>query len=351
MKQLSYLALFCVVAFAACKNGGGSFKKGDKGLEYKIIADGSGNKVSYGSFIQMHIALSLKGARKDTTLSDSRDFMSSIQILDSVSTPPEYYKIISQLRKGDSVVIRRSVDSIFITQPMPPFMKKGDVLYTTVKMVNIFSTKEQADSAQKAELKLSKPRIYKKQLEAIEKDIEKNKAQLAIDDKIISDYLAKNNIKATKTKWGVYVAIQDPGTGAAIDQNSVVSVYYTGKTLDSSIVFDSNTDPKFGVGKPAYEVVMSQFNVVLGWFDGLQQLKNGGKAVFYIPSSLAYGKDGRAPLIKPNDNLVFDIHVSNVISEDEKMAQMEAEQKKMEEMQRLRADSIRKAMEANAPKK
>lgn len=350
MKQLSYLALFCAVALTACKDGG-SFKKGDKGLEYKIIADGSGDKIAYGSFIQLHVTQLLKGARKDSILSDSRDFLASIQTLDSISTPPEYYKIMSQMRKGDSLVIRRKVDSIFTTQPLPPFMKKGDMLYTTVKLVNVFKNKDEADSAQKAEMKLAKPRIYKKQLEAIEKDMQQNKAQLEADDKIISAYLAKNNIKATKTKWGTYVAILSEGTGAPIDNNSVVSVNYTGKTLDSAKVVDSNTDPAFGHVQP-YEVAMSQLGtVMLGWTDGLAQLKNGSKAVFYIPSSLAYGKEGRSPAIKPNDILMFDIQIMNVVSEDEKIAKMEAEQKQMEEAQRLRADSIRKAMEANAPKK
>ena len=64
-------------------------------------------------------------------------------------------------------------------------MKKGKYLYTHVKMVNIFETKEQADSANQAETVMAKPRIYKKQFEEIEKELATKKAQLEADTKLI----------------------------------------------------------------------------------------------------------------------------------------------------------------------
>ena len=53
-----------------------------------------------------------------------------------------------------------------------------------------------------------KPKLFKKQMEDVEKDMDKNKEQLAKDDKIIAEYLAKNNIKAEKTKWGTPILNQ-----------------------------------------------------------------------------------------------------------------------------------------------
>lgn len=345
MKKLTYLALLATAAiFAAC-SGGGSFKKGDKGIEYKLIADGSGKKVEYGQIIQLHLTQSIKGARKDSLLTDTRDYLSNIMMLDSVSTPPEYFKLLIQMRKGDSLVIRRVVDSIFGMSPMPEYMKKGDLLQTTVKLVNIFQNKEEAEKAQKEELKIAKPKIYKKQYEDIEKGLAKEQAQRDKDDKIIAEYLAKNNIKATKAKWGTYVATITEGTGAPITSNTVVSVKYTGRTLDSAKVFDSNIDPKFGHTEP-YDVPMGQLSgLIYGWFDGLMTLRNGSKATFYIPSTLGYGTQGRSPSIKPGDNLVFDIEIVNVVSEEEQMAKMEAMQKMMQEQEQKQGDSIRKAIE------
>lgn len=349
MKQFFYLA-FCILALTACTGG---FKKGDKGLEYKLIAKGSGNKISYGDFIQVHVKQVFSGT-KDTVLYDSHEFMPRIQVFDSVTTPLEYFKVMRNMRIGDSLVVRILSDTLMKRmgeQQMPPFMKKGKFMYTHVKLINIFKTRDQADSANKAERIIMKPRLFKKQLEEIEKEmLPKYKEQLAKDDKIIADYLAKNNIKAQKTKWGTYVSVQSEGTGEKISYNSVVSVNYTGKTLDSASVFDSNIDPKFGHVSP-YEVKIWEIggpnSVILGWIDALQQLKNGSKATIYIPSSLGYGESGNGNKIKPHDNLIFEIEVKEVMSEEAFNARGEQFQqemmRKMQEEEKTRADSIQKA--------
>lgn len=336
MKQFIYLSVICTLALTACTN---SFKKGDDGLEYKIISAGSGKKIGYGNYMQIHIKQVYSGT-KDTVMMDTREYMSRIQVLDSQSTPAAYYKILSQLRKGDSLIIRLLTDSAFknAQAEIPPFMKKGKYLYTHVKMVNIFETKEQADSANQAEAVAAKPRIYKKQLEEIEKDLAGKKVQLDADSRLIEEYLAKNNIKAQKTKWGTYVAIVTEGTGDKLNTSNIASVNYTGRTLDSGRVFDSNTDPKISRGGGPLPVKLGEWGgVILGWTDALLQLKNGSKAMIFIPSSLGYGVNGNGPGIKPNDNLIFDIEVVGVLTEAEFVARQQAMQeemmKKMQESQ------------------
>lgn len=340
MKQFIYLSAICMLVLSACT---GSFKKGDKGLEYKIISEGSGKKIGYGNFMQIHIKQVYAGD-KDSVLLDTRDFMPRIQVFDSVNTPMSYYKIISQMRKGDSLILRLLTDSAFADakQEMPPFMKKGKYLYTHVKMVNFFETKEQADSANKAESVVAKPKIYKKQIEEIEKDLASKKAQIDVDSKIIEDYLSKNNIKATKTKWGTYVAITTEGTGNKITNSSIATVNYTGSSLDSGVVFDSNIDPKFNHVQP-YDVNIAEIgSVILGWTDALMQLKKGSKATVYIPSSLGYGVNGNGEKIKPNANLVFNIEVSDVSTEEEMAAKQKIMQEEMmKQMQQQAPDSSR----------
>lgn len=333
MKQILYLSVTCMLILSACT---GSFKKGDNGLEYKIIAAGKGEKIGYGNYMQIHIK-QVYGGTKDTVLMDSREFMPRIQMFDSVNTPLAYYKIISQMRKGDSLIIRILTDTAFkdAKQEMPPYMKKGKYLYTHVSMVNFFETREQADSANQAETALAKPRIYKKQLEEIEKDLAEKKEQLEKDSKQIEEYLAKNNIKAQKTKWGTYVAITQEGTGDLLNNSNIATVNYTGRTLDSGKVFDSNVDPKFNHVQP-FEVNIGEIGgVIIGWTDALMQMKNGSKATVFIPSSLAYGQQGNGTDIKPNENLIFDIEVKEVTTEEAYMAKQKAMQeelmKKMQE--------------------
>ena len=349
MKQFIFLTLICSMALASCTV---DFKKGDNGLEYKIISGSGGKKLAYGNFIQMDITQSYKGDKKDTLLGDSRDYMPRIEAFDSVSTPPAYLKILKEVKKGDSVVIRLLVDSAYknSSQPLPPYLKKGGYIYTTVKVINIFETKDQADSANKAELKLNSSKIFKKQVAKVVKDLEVNKAQIEMDSKIISGILDKNNIKAIKGSWGTFIDIHTEGTGEQVGNNSVVTVNYTGKTLDSGKVFDSNIDPKFNHAEP-YDVPISQVGtVIFGWTDALLKMKKGTKATVYVPSSLAYGKNGNPPKIGPDAILVFDIEVLNVISEDEAMAKAEEKRKMQEEASKKMMDSL-KMIKPTAPKK
>ena len=347
MKQFFYLSTFCILALAACTE---SFKKGGKGLEYKIIADGSGKTVMYGNYLQLQIAQIYKGT-KDSVIGNSRDYMPRINIFDSIQTPPEYFQILKKVRKGDSLVIRILVDSFYKTNmdKLPSNMKKGQYIYTTLKILNIFETREQADSANKAEYKLNRPKMYAKQKELYEKEVlGKSKDMLAKDDKLISDYLTKNNIKATKTDWGTYIAVQTEGTGPTISFTDVATVNYTGKSFDSSKVFDSNVDPKFKHVEP-YQVSLAELGgeggVIIGWSDALLHLKKGAKATIYIPSTLAYGTQGRGPEIGPDAILVFDMEVLGVDDQDDVMKRQEELQKKMLENQKRVQDSTQQAQQ------
>ncbi|MEI9956733.1 MAG: FKBP-type peptidyl-prolyl cis-trans isomerase [Ferruginibacter sp.] len=123
--------------------------------------------------------------------------------------------------------------------------------------------------------------------------------QIAKDSKAIEEYLAKNNIKATKTGKGTYVEIIEPGTGNVIDTPQVALVNYTGKTFDG-VKFDSNTDSTIAQRLEPYPIDMLHPQVIAGWIEGLKMLRKGAKARFYVPSALAYGKRGNGEKIKPN---------------------------------------------------
>ena len=316
MKQFRYLSVISIFWLTACTS---DYKKSERGLEYKIIADGNGKKVAYGNFLQIQTKQIYGDPNMDTILFDSREIVPGIEPYDSTSYPGDLLKIFGQLRKGDSLVLRLSVDTIYgrNLRQRPSFVKDGGYMYTTIKVINKFNSQAQADSAFSAEIKIAKPKMFKKQLQEVEKILAKNKQQLEVDDKIISDYLAKNDISAARSNWGTYVAIHEEGTGDKIDNNSIVTINYSGKTLDSGKVFDSNIDPKFNHAVPLVVSTSQLSAVMFGMSDGMRQLRKGAKATFYIPSTLAFGLGG-APKkkIKPNENLIVDIEIINVTNED-----------------------------------
>ena len=336
MKHYFYLVAAAAVLFTGCT---GSFKKSANGIEYKIISDGNGKKIAQGNFFEIAFDQTYKGPNKDTILFTSKDFSNQIVPLDSVSIPPVYYKIFNQVRKGDSLIISQLTDSVMKQQGpngAPPFMKKGAHIIAHYKILNIYLTRESADSAYKVISLMARAKDSVKRIEQLKKD-----------DKAITDYLTKNKIVTSKAPKGTYVEIINPGEGDAVDTSKVVKVFYTGKLMEDGKVFDSNTDPKFGHGE-VYPVRMnapegSQYSVIKGWTDGLSLLKKGSKARLYIPSALAYGAQGSGADIKANANLIFDVELVDVITNAQAMAEAQV-QRKMMEMQRQKAmDSMQKA--------
>jgi len=122
------------------------------------------------------------------------------------------------------------------------------------------------------------------------------------DDKIINDYLAKNNIVATKTYDGLYYIITSPTNGVQAKSGSVASVCYTGKLMDET-VFDQNINKN-----SPFSFVLGAGSVIGGWDEGIALMKKGEKGRLFIPSVLAYGNAGQGS-IPPNSVLQFEVEL------------------------------------------
>jgi len=96
------------------------------------------------------------------------------------------------------------------------------------------------------------------------------------------------------------------GTGAEAKAGNTVSVHYTGWLTDGT-QFDSSRDRgqpiEFQIGTPY---------IIQGWNEGITGMKVGGKRKLTIPPSIAYGAEGRPPVIPPNATLKFDIELMGV---------------------------------------
>ena len=77
----------------------------------------------------------------------------------------------------------------------------------------------------------------------------------------------------------------------------------TGKLIDGT-VFDSSVER----GEPATFAVGQ---VIPGWVEGLQLMREGAAYRLFIPSNLAYGSHGTGP-IQPNSTLIFGVQLLKV---------------------------------------
>ena len=109
---------------------------------------------------------------------------------------------------------------------------------------------------------------------------------------------------AVKQPTGFVYTEVKAGTGAVPKPTDKVKVHYKGALTDGT-VFDSSIDR----GEPA---TFPLNGVIPCWTQGLQLMKEGGKARLVCPSELAYGDEGRPPKIKGGATLVFDVELISI---------------------------------------
>lgn len=128
----------------------------------------------------------------------------------------------------------------------------------------------------------------------------KAKAEKANMDKLLNETYGG----AATTASGLRYITQVEGTGKSPLATDQVTVHYTGYLLNGT-KFDSSVDR----GQPA---TFGLNQVIRGWTEGLQLMKEGGKTKFIIPSDLGYGANGAGGVIPPNAWLVFDVELIKV---------------------------------------
>ena len=162
-------------------------------------------------------------------------------------------------------------------------------------IADVLEGKETAFSSREAQLMLQ-DYFTKKQKEEAQAHIAEGKAYLDANAK-------KPGVIVTKS--GLQYEVLQEGTGKSPKATATVRCHYEGRLLDGT-VFDSsykrNQPADFGLGQ-----------VIPGWTEGVQLMKEGAKYRFTIPYLLAYGEQGAGASIPPFSTLVFDVELIKVL--------------------------------------
>ena len=97
------------------------------------------------------------------------------------------------------------------------------------------------------------------------------------------------------------------GDGAEARAGDLVAVQYVGVDYDSGKEFDTSWD-----SPDPFTFQLGSGQVIPGWDQGIEGMRVGGRRQLVIPPSLAYGKEGQPPAIKPNATLVFVVDLLDV---------------------------------------
>ena len=153
-------------------------------------------------------------------------------------------------------------------------------------------------------MKVMKKLQKKAQAVASEKHKAEREENLAHGKKFLSENGKKEGVITTES--GLQYKVTKEGTGKNPVAADKVKVHYHGTLIDGT-VFDSsvkrNQPATFGLQQ-----------VIPGWTEGLQTMKEGGKTTFYIPAKLAYGASGR-PSIPGNSVLIFEVELIEIVKQ------------------------------------
>ena len=108
------------------------------------------------------------------------------------------------------------------------------------------------------------------------------------------------------TNSGLNVEILAEGVGHSPHSGDTVVVHYTG-WLANGQKFDSSVDR----GEP-FEFVIGRGQVILGWDEGVAQMRVGERARLTIPPEMGYGDRGAGGVIPPNATLIFEVELLEV---------------------------------------
>ena len=133
----------------------------------------------------------------------------------------------------------------------------------------------------------------------------KNEENRLLEEEFLTKNGERPEIQITAS--GLQYEILVEAEGEKPEADSVVRVVYEGSFMDGS-PFDSSGD----------DGAIIPLNMVIpGWTEGITLMSVGSKYRFYIPSELAYGKDGFQSIIPPYSTLIFTVELLEIVNIDE----------------------------------
>ncbi|MGI6291343.1 MAG: FKBP-type peptidyl-prolyl cis-trans isomerase [Bacteroidales bacterium] len=278
MKIINRLILLTALSlvFTACNEYKG-YKKTESGLYYKFYSQNLSGYIPKNDDV-VSIKLEIR-TKNDSIIQPMKQLTTMMQ---PSKFQGDIFEALSMMHEGDSasfIINAKKYFNAYNYGIVPPFVDEKTMLWFTIKITKIETVVE-----------------YKLKSQQLMIDKEKE---------LINQYVTENNITVTPTVSGLYYIETKKGKGTSPSEGQTCYVHYKGMLLDGT-VFDSSIER----GEP-FPFPLGQGQVIKGWDEGIAMMKKGGKALFIIPSSIAYGDRGAGDLIPPYTPLLFEVELVN----------------------------------------
>ena len=248
----------------------------ETGLQYRVIESGDGATPGAEDFVTVHYS---------GCLIDGTEFDSSYKRGEPISFPangviPGWVEALQMMKVGDKYELTIPSDLAYGDQGAGGVIPPKATLIFQVELLDVKTRAEMEAEAEKALAEF------------------KNEQFTFLDDNA-----TKDGINVTES--GLQYRVIEEGTGKSPSATSDVTVHYEGKLITGD-VFDSSYKRGSTSSFPLNQVIA-------GWTEGLQLMKEGGKYEFFIPHHIGYGERG-SRTIPPFATLIFTVELVSVDS-------------------------------------
>lgn len=288
---LKKIALFIVISilgfqYAFSQVDLSDFNKTESGMYYKFyVKNDNAPKAQSGDMITLTL---VHRGEDDSVFYQSSDYPYpyTVSMMKSKKNS-DFYEALEMMAEGDSATFAFDAEkyymSTFGTTEMPPYIRKGSMMFFDIKIVD-FKTKSE---------------MAYEQMKTIE-------GQIKDEEDAIQEYLKKNNLDIKDSGSGLYYIETEKGSGEQPAEGNLVRVNYTARLLKTDKIVESTKNN--GAQK---EITLSPRYVMPGLIKGICMMKEGGTATLIIPSHLAYGASG-SQNVPPNSPLIFEVELVKV---------------------------------------
>jgi FKBP-type peptidyl-prolyl cis-trans isomerase FkpA len=289
MRNLSYLLgflIFGLLLFGCHKHSEyKGYRVHPSGFDYQLIKIGDDSlKCHYSDYVTADITY--KTLKDSVFFSGRRKFQIS-----KPDYPGAIDECLTLLGKDDSASFIIPADRFFkktLSSDLPKFLKNSDKIKINVEIVDV-QTIQEYDNEKIAFLKW------------IEDFGEYEKT-------ILQQYLNESKLRINSLSTGMYYLVLKTGNQKSVNTGDTVVVHYEGRFLNGKF-FDSTRQRN----DPFQFVYGQQWQVVKGMEEAIGIMHEGEKALFIMPSGLAFGQTGSSTgIIPPFTSLIFEVELVSI---------------------------------------